>query len=114
MADDGRHSLRFRFMVWVNIACQLLLPLGLPVTPLVTEAQAENRVPPESGLPRVGDDSVHHVASDAGASVKLDSLPVLGGAEWNIFSLKLAVSDCTSWSVLTDNPWLRCPRCFAP
>lgn len=92
----GRHSFRFRFMVWVNIACQLLLPLGLSFTPLVTEAQAENRVPPESGRPRMDGDSASPAVPGAGASVKSgssdspDSLPVLGGADGGDGELRVA------------------------
>lgn len=52
--ETAGHSRRFRIIAWANIACQLMFPLALSFTPLMTAAETEKHVPAGDPLPDLG------------------------------------------------------------
>lgn len=48
------HSRRFRVIAWANIACQLMFPLALSFTPLMTAAETEKHTATGDTLPDLG------------------------------------------------------------
>lgn len=52
--ETAGYSRRFRVIAWANIACQLMFPLALSFTPLMTSAETEKRPATGGALPDLG------------------------------------------------------------
>lgn len=61
------HSRRFRVIAWANIACQLMFPLALSFTPLMTAAETEKHAATGDALPDLGGSVVADAQDEAGA-----------------------------------------------
>ncbi|EAQ9980583.1 hypothetical protein EAP48_02635 [Salmonella enterica] len=71
--ETAGHSRRFRIIAWANIACQLMFPLALSFTPLMTAAETEKHVPAGDPLPDLGGSVVADTKGGSGTGTNADS-----------------------------------------
>ncbi|EEJ6656785.1 hypothetical protein R309_004752 [Salmonella enterica subsp. enterica] len=71
--ETAGHSRRFRIIAWANIACQLMFPLALSFTPLMTAAVTEKHVPAGDPLPDLGGSVVADTKGGSGTGTNADS-----------------------------------------
>lgn len=71
--ETAGHSRRFRIIAWANIACQLMFPLALSFTPLMTAAETEKHVPAGDPLPDLGGGVVADTKGGSGTGTNADS-----------------------------------------
>lgn len=67
------HSRRFRVIAWANIACQLMFPLALSFTPLMTAAETEKHTATGDTLPDLGGSVVADTKGGSGAGTNAGS-----------------------------------------